>query len=408
MDKLIIGIDLCDAYTQAAVAGRDETWVIPTVICRKKTDGGWYVGEEAYKYTLMGEGVIVDKLLSLAVKDGTATISSVKYQGAELLRMYMERILAMIRAEYPGVPVAQLVISLENMEMKLMDCLMGCADALGISRDLVHIASHTECFVYYVLSQKRDVWGGQVGMFSLSDEALRYYELKVVQGPRQMTAWAEHEDLEEGFSLNVLDSPSGARMADQILCACGERLLQKKLYSSIFLTGKGFGRTDWDPEFMKQVCHRRRVFAEPSLFARGAALKAGDYLEERSSYPFVCLCEGKLRSTVAMEVMKRDSRIQIALASAGESWYEARSVLEVILDGQEEIELIITSPQNPKQKRLVRIPLEGFPKRPPKTTRVRIAVGFLDERTMVVKIVDRGFGELFPKTDAEIRQEVRV
>ena len=197
-------------------------------------------------------------------------------------------------------------------------------------------------------------------------------------------------------------------MADQILCACGERLLQKKLYSSIFLTGKGFGRTDWAPEFMKQVCHRRRVFAEPSLFARGAALKAGDYLEERSSYPFVCLCEGKLRSTVAMEVMKRDSRIQIALASAGESWYEARSVLEVILDGQEEIELIITSPQNPKQKRLVRIPLEGFPKRPPKTTRVRIAVGFLDERTMVVKIVDRGFGELFPKTDAEIRQEVRV
>ena len=159
---------------------------------------------------------------------------------------------------------------------------------------------------------------------------------------------------------------------------------------------------------MKQVCHRRRVFAEPSLFARGAALKAGDYLEERFSYPFVCLCEGKLRSTVAMEVMKRDSRIQIALASAGESWYEARSVLEVILDGQEEIELIITSPQDPKQKRLVRIPLEGFPKRPPKTTRVRIAVGFLDERTMVVKIVDRGFGELFPKTDAEIRQEVRV
>lgn len=408
MDKLIIGIDLCDAYTQAAVAGRDETWVIPTVICRKKTDGGWYVGEEAYKYTLMGEGVIVDKLLSLAVKDGTATISSVKYQGAELLRMYLERILAMIREEYPGVPVAQLVISLENMEMKLMDCLMGCADALGISRDLVHIASHTECFVYYVLSQKRDVWGGQVGMFSLSDEALRYYELKVVRGPRQMTAWAEHEDLEEGFSLNVLDSPSGARMADQILCACGERLLQKKLYSSIFLTGKGFGRTDWAPEFMKQVCHRRRVFVEPSLFARGAALKARDYLQERSSYPFVCLCEGKLRSTVAMEVMKRDSRIQIALASAGESWYEARSVLEVILDGQEEIELIITSPQDPRQKRLVRIPLEGFPKRPPKTTRVRIAVGFLDERTMVVKIVDRGFGELFPKTDAEIRQEVRV
>ena len=408
MDGLIIGLDLCDAYTRLCCHEREKTWCLPTVICRKKDDDEWYVGEEAYAYTLVGEGIIVDKLIKMVMKDGTATLGGVKYEGTTLLKIYLKKILALAREEFFSDEVKELVITLEKVEVKLMDALMYCADYLEIPRDRVHIISHTEGFVYYVLSQKRDVWGGQVGMFSLSDEALRYYELKVVQGPRQMTAWAEHEDLEEGFSLNVLDSPSGARMADQILCACGERLLQKKLYSSTFLTGKGFGRTDWAPEFMKQVCHRRRVFAEPSLFARGAALKAGDYLEERSSYPFVCLCEGKLRSTVAMEVMKRDSRIQIALASAGESWYEARSVLEVILDGQEEIELIITSPQNPKQKRLVRIPLEGFPKRPPKTTRVRIAVGFLDERTMVVKIVDRGFGELFPKTDAEIRQEVRV
>lgn len=278
----------------AAVAGRDETWVIPTVICRKKTDGGWYVGEEAYKYTLMGEGVIVDKLLSLAVKDGTATISSVKYQGAELLRMYMERILAMIRAEYPGVPVAQLVISLENMEMKLMDCLMGCADALGISRDLVHIASHTECFVYYVLSQKRDVWGGQVGMFSLSDEALRYYELKVVQGPRQMTGLGRSTRIWRRASALMcwIRPPSQDGRSDP-LCPAGNWLHQKKLYSSIFLTGKGFGRTDWAPEFMKQVCHRRRVFAAPSHFLPGgAALKPGTIWRRDPPIPlYVCVRE---------------------------------------------------------------------------------------------------------------------
>ena len=107
------------------------------------------------------------------------------------------------------------------------------------------------------------------------------------------------------------------------------------------------------------------------------------------------------------EVEKRDAKVQIALASAGESWYEARSVLEVILDGQKEIPLTIT-PQDPKQKRTVTVPLEGFPDRPDKTTRVRIAAGFLDEKTMVLKIADRGFGELFPKTDAFIRQEVML
>lgn len=408
MEKLIIGIDLCDTYTQVAVLGREEAWVLPTVICRKKTIEEWCVGEEAYKYTLVGEGVIVDKLLSLAVKDGTATIAGIKYLGIDLLKMFLKKVLEMVFAEYEGAQVGQLVVSLKNMEMKLMDELMSCADALKIPRENFHIASHTECFVYYVLSQRRDVWGGQVGMFSLSDEDLRYYELKVVRGPRQMTAWAEHEELEEGFNLSVLDTGSGARMADKILCACADRFLQKKLFSSIFLTGKGFARTDWAPDFMKQICNRRRVFAEPVLFARGAALKAEDYLHEKTSYPFVCLCEGKLRSTVTMEVVRRDSKVQMVLAAAGESWYEARSVLEVILDGQDDIELVITPQQDAKQKRIVRIPLDGFPKRPNKTTRIRIAVGFLDEKTMVVKVVDRGFGELFPKTDAKIRQEVMV
>lgn len=408
MEKLIIGIDLCDTYTQAAVLGREEAWVLPTVICRKKNKEEWWIGEEAFKYTLVGEGVIVDKLLSLALKEGTATISSVKYGGVWLLNKYLQQLLDMIRAEYPGVPVAQLVISLKNMEMKLMDEVMGCAEYLGIPRENVHIASRTECFVYYVLSQRRDVWGGQVGMFSLSDEELSYYELKVTRGPRQMTALAEEENLEEGFSLNVLETASGARMADRILCACGDRFLQKKLFSSVFLTGKGFSKTDWAPDFMKQVCNRRRVFVEPSLFAKGAAFKAEDYLHERTSYPFVCVCNGKLKSTVSMEVIKRDTKVQIALASAGESWYEARSVLEVILDNQDDIEFTITPYQDPKQKRLVKIPLEGFPKRPNRTTRIRIAVGFLDEKTMAIKIVDRGFGELFPKTDAQIRQEVML
>ncbi|MBE5971464.1 MAG: hypothetical protein E7246_02945 [Lachnoclostridium sp.] len=408
MEKLIIGIDLCDTYTQVSVLGREDVWSLPTVICRKKTIEEWCVGEEAYKYTLVGEGVIVDKLLSLALKDGTSTIAQVKYDGATLLRKYLEKILDMIQAEYPGVPVAQVVFALKNMEMKLMDELMGCAEYLGIPRDNVHIASHTECFVYYVLSQRRDVWGGQVGMFALSDEDLRYYELKVARGPRQVTAVAEHQELEEGFSLNVLDTASGAKMADKILCACSDRMMQKKLYSSVFLTGKGFVRTEWAPDFMKKVCSRRRVFVEPTLFAKGAALKAEDYLHERTSYPFVCICEGKLKSTVAMEVVKHDTKVQMALAVAGESWYEARSVLEVILDNQDEIELTILPHHDPKQKRIVKIPLEGFPKRPNKTTRVRIAAGFLDEKTMVVKIVDRGFGELFPKSDVEIRQEVVV
>lgn len=158
---------------------------------------------------------------------------------------------------------------------------------------------------------------------------------------------------------------------------------------------------------MKFICRRRRVFGEDSVFSKGAAYKAADYLHEKTSYPFVCICEGRLKTSVSMKVMNREKEEQLYLASAGDSWYESGTSVDVILDGQSEIEFLV-SPQDTRQKKLVRIPLDGFPKRPNKTTRVGLSVEFLDERTMVVNIKDKGFGELFPASEASVRQEVML
>lgn len=222
-----------------------------------------------------------------------------------------------------------------------------------------------------------------------------------------MMVVAEDEALEESFNLNILDTPSGGKLADKILCSCAERLLQKKLFSSVFLTGKGFERHEWAEQSMKLLCSRRKVYMEPELFARGAAFKGMDYLQEKSPYPFTCICEGRLHSTVSMRVLHKEREIQLVVASAGDNWYEAKSSVDLIVENQDYVEFMVT-PMDPKQKRLVKIPLEGFPKRPDRTTRLGISVGFLDEKTMAVVMKDKGFGELFPSTDAVIRQEVML
>ena len=59
-----------------------------------------------------------------------------------------------------------------------------------------------------------------------------------------------------------------------------------------------------------------------------------------------------------------------------------------------------------RKKKVVRVPLTGFPNRPPRTTRIEMNVGFRDENTMAMVIKDKGFGELFPASDAVVRQEV--
>ena len=158
---------------------------------------------------------------------------------------------------------------------------------------------------------------------------------------------------------------------------------------------------------MKLVCSKRRVYMEPSIFAKGAAYRAVDMLHERTSYPFTMICDGRLKATVSMNVLHRGQETSVLLASAGDNWYEQMSTMDVIPDGQNTVEFVVT-PLDTKSKKTVSIPLEGFPKRLDRTMKVRIQVSFLDERTMDVKLKDQGFGELFPSTGIQIRQEVML
>ena len=75
-----------------------------------------------------------------------------------------------------------------------------------------------------------------------------------------------------------------------------------------------------------------------------------------------------------MAVRQKEREIQLVMASAGDSWYEARSSVEVIAEGQDYVDLSIT-PLDVKKKRTVRIPLEGFPERPARTTRLGVTCG---------------------------------
>lgn len=407
MDGLVVGIDLSDIYTQINCSQDEKTWTIPTVICRNKQTDEWYVGEEAYAHTLKGDGVIVDKLVKLTLKDGTATIGEVKYGGRELLKLFLERVLEFPEQEYGVMGVRQLVFTVQKLENGLYEALTACAAELGIAKEKVHVISQAESFTYYMLSQKKEIWAGTVGMFDLSEQRLRYYEMKAQRGLKKTTVVTEYQELEEAFSLDILKTPSGAKLADTILTSCGERLMQKKVYSAIFLTGKGFAERDWADEFMKLVCTKRRVYMETGLFAKGAAYRAADFTQERTSYPYTCICEGRLRSTVSMNLVHRGQETNVVVASAGDNWYERKAVIDVIPDGQESVDFIVT-PLDVKKKKTVSIPLEGFPKRPERTTRVRVQISFLDERTMDVKVKDQGFGELFPASGVQVRQEVML
>ncbi len=407
MEGLVIGLDLCEFYVQISCWGKEKTWTFPAVLCRKKEEELWYVGDEAYSCKLSGEGILLDKIPELAQKEEKISIVDGTYTSREILAVFLGQILSYPRTAFKTEKISQLVVTLPRLDGRIMDCLLYCADDLGIPRSRFHVISHGESFLYYVLSQKKEIWSGQVGLFDLSRSGLYYYEMKTQRGLRQTTVLADYEKIDDGITLDLLETSAGISMADRILCTCAERLLAKKLFSSILLTGRGFEKPFWASEFMKVIGRRRKIYGETVLFARGAAVKAKDYLEPETAYPYVMICEGRLKSTISMEVIHEEKPTQLVIAASGDSWYEAKSSLEFILDHQDELIFQIQS-QDSRKRYEVRMPLEGLPNRPNRTTRIRMKVGFLDERTMAVIVQDKGFGELFPASDIVIRREIAL
>ncbi len=420
MGGLVLGIDLNDDYSQiscyneqisdaeAVAINDDEVFVrVPTVICKKKNCSEWLVGEEAYRVALFGDGTLVDRLIKQQNKRGQATIEGITYTADTLLSLYIAKLIEHSLKKYDSDCIDNLVFTLDEPNASINDVIVRAAEDCGVARENVHILTHTEAFVYYVLSQESDIWSNQTCLFDLREDGLFYYEMKIIRGRRPQVVEAWHEKLQESFSLDILGNESGERLGDTILAACAERLLAKKIVSSVFLTGKGFARTDWAPAFLKLICNKRRAFQVPQIFAHGAVYAALDNTREKSAYPFLISCEGRIRSTVSLYAVYGGRREQVILAQAGVNWYEARSSVEFILDDVRQLELNVTPVGGVRMEKIT-ISLDDLPARPNKTTVIELILSFTADNTMTVRIVDKGFGELFPASGKVIKMDYKI
>ena len=416
---LILGVDICDDYSQISafipggdveqipLPGEKMTERIPSVICKKKAENEWLIGEEAYRVALFGDGTLVDRLVKLILKKGTATIEGVKYNSEQLITKFFGRVVELARNKYNEKNIDSMVITVQEMEPRLNDILIRAAVSCGVARDNIHVYCHAESFSYYIMAQSSEIWSNQVSLFDLRGTGLYYYELKVIRGRKPLVVQTVREKLEEGFSLDVLESASGGKLADSILTACADRVLAGKLVSAVVLTGKGFSTTDWAGSFLSTLCNRRRGFQSNQIFADGAAYAAADLLRQNSSFPYLFVCEGRLASTVSLFAVYGGRRENVVLAQAGTNWSEAGSGADFFIDDLKNIELTVSAAVTGRTAKIF-IPLDELPKRPNKTTRIEFIVSFSSEHLMTVRIIDRGFGDLFPATDKVIRQDCSI
>lgn len=426
MDDLILGYDLCNDYGQISCykpgdVSQPESVplgeganpeLMPVAVCKKRGEDTWLIGEDAFKTALLSNGIMVDKLMKQVHRKGVATIEGKRYKAEELLYIFLDATIKLVLEKKQATRIGMIVFTIQKLDPVIMDTLVYCTDKMGLSRDQVYIMSHTESFLYYAISQTKDLWTNQVALFDLSDEGLNYYELDMKRGVNPKVVEVVHAKLEEGFSLDILDTPAGEKMADSILASCASRVLQKKVFSAVYLSGKGFANCqEWATGFLKTILNmKRRVFATESIFAKGAANAGIDYTRNETEYPYTFICEGRLQYTVSLNVLYMGTRHKLILGSAGDNWYDTRSTVEIIPDGTNELELLVSSVNDgePVKEKTIRIPLNGIPERPNKTTRLSVTTAFTSEKAMMLRVEDEGFGELFPSNGWVHTEEIEL
>jgi hypothetical protein len=407
MNPKVLGIALSDISTNLIFYPDDEALIFPTVISKKKGEDAWVVGEDAYALALDGKGIITDKLLKLTRKDGIATIDGTRYEGKEILKIYFREIInAGMEKLYKEKP-EEVVVAMAGLEEDIVGDIREAFVGLGYQPNHIHIISKEESFIYFVLSLKKDIWNNKVGMYDLSDVSLTYYEMLVNRNSRKLLVNAESENMDEAFNLQILNNPSGAKLADKILTSVAEKVMDKKKFSSIFLTGQVFAEHEWADGFISYLCSRGKVYLDTNIFAKGAAFKGVDLASENSIYNLTALCEGRLRSDVFINVENNGKDGKIYLAKAGDFWDETDTELLMIPDEKEVIDISVVGVDG-KVKKNIPIVLDFLPKRPIKTRRFYFRTKFRDDKIMDVEIEDAGFGDMYPTTDVKRNIEVNI
>jgi len=405
---LILGMDLCDGALQMAFLDeRGEMtsvspfatdagkYRIPTAICTDIQYREWYCGNDAIR--LKGkEGIVFfDRLIERAKEDDGEPAPGGLTPTA-LLTHFFRIVLTALRDKTGGRIIKGLTLSVKKEDEAAAPAIKDAFMQLGIEEDRFMIITHPESFANYVVSQNKDIWINDVGLFYMSEDKLDFYRLTFgkKQGPicvvTEKTDLSSFVDTQAVVNGNAESAVPGFREAVS-------KVINKQMVSALYFTGPGF-ESAWADEVLKGLCSGRRIFRGQNLFVKGSGYKARRQFDPRADEEtYVYIAPDALKSSISLRAYKDGGYEEALLADIGTQFKEAERSFEVIMDETNELDLII---HNVLKKDFVCaiMTLDNLEDRNDKSVKVKISLKFADRDTCVITVRDIGFGEIYETT----------
>lgn len=398
----VIGIELNDKMCQVSfydegirephtMEANADNYQIPLVIGRK--GGSWVYGKEAQKEDAVGNAVCVYDLLSFAKSHELIQLGDKMYEGIWLLSMYIQLVLKNYKK------IDSIAFTIPAMDVDLVQILKSVGQKLGVPKEHIYVQDYKESFCYYMFYQPKELWQYEAALFYCDKDVVKAFMLRKLKTgfgkgrdsfvTVDEVASAEMKELREVYPVLNVDK---AKDADEAFKRFIQSVFDKRLISSVFLTGEGF-ENNWYPNSLRTLCNGRRAFQGNNLYSKGACYAAYNRAVEHQDIP-VYLDETKMTEQICFKLRVRGVEEWYPIVSWGTRWYEGDRQFDILLEDTEDIEIHVESLEK-KEKEVIRVPMEGLPKRGNYTLRLQVSIVFNDEKTCRITWKDVGFGTFF-------------
>jgi len=412
--KYILGYDLNDSMSQisyfelnnsvpetVASDESEERLGIPTVLSKRKGVAQWEFGNAAITASQNGNATLVDQLVSFAISGAKIEIEGEAYDATDLLILFVRRSLNLLSMVLSPSEVEYMIITVASLEGRFVDVVERIANSMPVPREKIIIQTYEESIYYYLLHQPRDLWEKDVAVFDYSDPYLRAYELWMNRATEPVVAFVDRTDFSDirmpSHMMLEEESAEKSDRIDEMILRISHEYFSNKNVGTVFLLGEGF-EGGWCNKTLKFMCMGKRVFQGRNMFSKGACYCGKDKAQPCDlNREFVFLGPDKLKFNLGLKMFVSGKEEYIAVADAGENWYDSGVTYDVVLGNSRSVPLIMT-PLDGKGAETIEVELSGLPDRPPKASRLRLSVSFESENRMKIEVEDLGFGEFYPTT----------
>ena len=410
----ILGYDMNDKYCQISYYDENKNepvtlqvaannYQIPLVI--GYYNDRWVYGKEAKRLSVLGNDNTVTNLFDKAIHREKCYLNERSYDAVWLLAKYVALSLRGFNE------IEHITFTTPYTDVDMSKLFKGIGQHLGIPKTSVSVQDYKESFCNYMLFQPKELWQYEAASFYCDDRMIKAYML------RKMNTRSRYDNtfvtvdevanakVEEWEALYPVMNLEKAKSADENFKSLIENIFDKKIISSVYLSGDGF-ENNWYPESLKVLTNGRRAFIGNNLYSNGACYCAArTYVGEKEGP--IYLDESKLLQRICLRMRADGQEGWYPIVSWGSHWYEADGQWEMLVNDLSSMDVMIESLEG-DESRVEEISLKGLPDRKDYSVRLQAEIMFIDQRTCVLTVKDIGFGEFYPASDFKVEKEIHL